>query len=93
MVSLLPNKKIIFQCHFRPNIIFRDETKRIEKRETIFNTLKKFCEGRENIFLHDPSFLIKNDHSLFDSGDHFTEKGLETNGNYIYEHFLHKYIL
>jgi hypothetical protein len=88
MVSLLPDKKIIFQCHFRPNIIYGDETKRIEKREIIFNILEKFCVGRENIFLHDPSILIKNDHSLFDGGDHFTEKGLETNGNYIYEHFL-----
>lgn len=93
LVSLLPNKKIIFQCHFRPNIIYGDENKRIEKRETIFNTLEKFCEGRDNIFLHDPSILIKNDHTLFDgddSGDHFTKKGLEENEKYIYEHFLLK---
>ena len=93
LVSLLPNKKIIFQCHFRPNIIYGDENKRIEKREIIFNTLEKFCDGQDNIFLHDPSILIKNDHTLFDgddSGDHFTKKGLEENGKYIYEHFLRK---
>ena len=37
--------------------------------------------------------LIKNDHTLFDgndSGDHFTKKGLETNGNHIYDHFILK---
>jgi hypothetical protein len=93
LVSLLPEKKILFQCHFRPNIIYDNEIKCIEKREIIFHTLEKFCKERDNIFLHDPSILIKNDHSLFDgndSGDHFTPKGLEENGKYIYEHFLQK---
>ena len=93
LVSLFPEKKILFQCHFRPNIIYGDESKAIPKREIIFHTLEKFCKERDNIFLHDPSILIKNDHSLFDgadSGDHFTPKGFEENGKYIYEHFLQK---
>jgi hypothetical protein len=39
LCSLIPeNKKIVFQTHFRPNIIYRDESKAVEKREIIYNT-------------------------------------------------------
>lgn len=30
LIHLLPNKKIIFQCHFRPNIIFNDKKKQLK---------------------------------------------------------------
>ena len=58
--KLIPsNKKILFQVHFRPNIIFNDTTKTTEKREIIFNTINKFCKNNENTYIYDPSILLK----------------------------------
>ena len=76
LLTLLPsNKKIIFQCHFRPNIILNDENKAIENREIIYNILIRFCNNNDNVLLHDPSDIIKNDHSIYDGGDHWKLKG------------------
>ena len=41
--QLIPfNKKILFQVHFRPNIIYNDANKTIEKREVLYNLINKF---------------------------------------------------
>jgi hypothetical protein len=72
--SFFPGKKIIFQCHFRPNIIYNDEKKAIEKRELIYNTLKNFCE-KNNCFLYDPSIILQQNNTLFDGDTHFNNRG------------------
>ena len=88
---LIPsNKKILFQVHFRPNIIYNDNNKTIEKREIIYNSITKFCEKNENTFIYDPSILIQSNHSLFDGDTHFTYNGHIESFNYIYNNYLIK---
>ncbi len=89
--KLIPfNKKILFQCHFRPNIIYNDASKIIEKREIIYNLINKFCQENENTFIYDPSILIRTDHSLFNGYQHFTQRGHIESFNYIYNNYLIK---
>lgn len=89
--KLIPfNKKILFQVHFRPNIIYNDSNKTIEKREILYNLINKFCEINENTFIYDPSILIKTNHSLFDGDTHFTNSGHIESFNYIYNNYLIK---
>jgi len=89
--QLIPlNKKILFQVHFRPNIIYNDANKTIERREVLYNLITKFCEKNENTFIYDPSILIKTNHSLFDGDTHFTNKGHIESFNYIYNNYLIK---
>ncbi len=88
--SYFPNKKIIFQCHFRPNIIYDDDKKTIVNREMIFNTLTKFCKNNPNCFVHDPSILLAGNHALFDGDTHFTNIGYIENCKYLHENFIMK---
>jgi hypothetical protein len=90
LCRLLPKgKKIIFQTHFRPNIIYNDPSRVIEKREIIYNIVKKFCDANENIYLYDPSVLLQTNNSLFDGQDHFDhEPGYNATFKYITENFL-----
>jgi hypothetical protein len=89
--ALIPiNKKILFQVHFRPNIIYNDANKTIEKREVIYNVIKIFCEKNENTFIYDPSILIQQNHSLFDGDTHFTQNGYIESFNYIYNNYITK---
>jgi hypothetical protein len=89
--QLIPfNKKILFQVHFRPNIIYNDSNKAIEKREVLYNLINKFCEKNENTFIYDPSILIQTNHSLFDGDTHFTHNGHIESFNYIYNNYLIK---
>ncbi len=78
-----PNKKILFQTHFRPNIIYDNCEKAIEKREIIFKTIENFCAKNKNTFLHDPSNLLYKNNTLFDGDTHFTSSGLVENFNKI----------
>jgi hypothetical protein len=84
------NKKILFQVHFRPNIIYNCSNKTIEKREVLYNLINKFCEKNENTFIYDPSILIQTNHSLFDGDTHFTYNGHIESFNYIYNNYLIK---
>lgn len=87
--SLIPsNKKILFQTHFRPNIIYNNCEKTIVKREIIFKIIEKFCEQNKNTFLHDPSILLQTNHAWFDGDTHFTYSGLIENFNYISKTYL-----
>jgi hypothetical protein len=86
--SFFPEKKIIFQCHFRPNIIYNDETKKIEKRELIYKTITKFCNENINCFLYDPSILLQEKKWLFDGDSHFNGNGLNESFNFLYNNFL-----
>jgi hypothetical protein len=86
--TYFPKKKLIFQCHFRPNIIYNDEKKTIGKRELIYNTLKKFCDENDGCFLYDPSILLKQNNALFDGDTHFNSIGLNESFNFLYDKFL-----
>ena len=86
--SFFPRKKIIFQCHFRPNIIYNDDTKTIEKRELIYNTLMNFCNENSNCFLYDPSILLQKNNALFDNDTHFNNEGFDESFNFLYNNFL-----
>jgi len=86
--NLFPCKKIIFQCHFRPNIIYNDISKGIEKREIIYNTLLKFCSENDNCFLYDPSIILKNNNKLFDGDNHFYSTGYDASFEYVYNKYL-----
>jgi hypothetical protein len=87
--SFFPEKKIIFQCHFRPNIIHDDETKAIPKRELIFNTLTEFCNTNTNCFVYDPSIVIKKDIETFLNVDyHFKGTGHDESFKYLCNNFL-----
>lgn len=89
--TIIPNnKKILFQTHFRPNIIYNDPSKIIEKRDIIFNVINNFCKKNENAFIYDPSILIQKDHSLFDGDTHFTHSGHIESFNYIYNNYISK---
>jgi len=89
--QLIPfNKKILFQVHFRPNIIYNDANKTIENREVLYNLINKFCEENENTFIYDPSILIQTNHSLFNGDKHFTCSGRIESFNYIYNNYLIK---
>jgi len=89
--NLIPiNKKILLQVHFRPNIIYNDEKKSIEKREILYNIINKFCEKNENTFIFDPSVILKINNSLFDFDSHFNINGHIECFNYIYNNFLIK---
>ena len=86
--NLFPNKKIIFQCHFRPNIIYNNIKKIINNREIIYNTLVKFCNENNNCFIYDPSIILEKNKSLFDGDTHFNHKGLIESFNFLYNNFL-----
>jgi hypothetical protein len=80
LIGMVPkNKTIIFQSHFRPNIIYNDESKKIEHREIIFESLKEISNQYSNVIIYDPSEIIKTDISYFDGQTHFTKKGFEKN--------------
>lgn len=87
--KLIPsNKKILFQTHFRPNIIYDDDTKKIDKREIIYNVVNNFCKQNNNTYIYDPSILIKTNHSFFDGDTHFYPKGHIESFNYIYNNYI-----
>jgi hypothetical protein len=89
--SLIPNnKKILFQVHFRPNIIYNNPSKKIEKREIIYDVVNKFCEINENTFIYDPSVLIKTNLSFFDGDTHFSNTGHVESFNYMYNNYIAK---
>jgi hypothetical protein len=86
--NLFPNKKIIFQCHFRPNVIYNDETKAISKRETIYEVLLKFCNDNENCFLYDPSRVLIDNNNFFDGDNHFYENGYNASFKYLCDNYI-----
>jgi hypothetical protein len=89
--DLIPvGKRIIFQIHFRPNVIYNDISKAIDKRETIYNVVNNFCYTHENTYLYDPSVLLNTDTSLFDGDTHFINGGHEMSFKYLYDNFIKK---
>ena len=89
--KMVPNK-LLLQVHFRPNIIYNDETKCIKNREDIYNTVTLFCDQHENTFMYDPSMLLKN-HALFDGDLHFNSIGHTECFYDMYNNFISKYTI
>jgi hypothetical protein len=89
--NMIPKEKIIlFQCHFRPNIIHNDPSLKIENREIIYNVLNNFCINNKNTYLHDPSIVLSEDKSLFDGDVHFNNNGYNKNFEYIFKNYIQK---
>jgi hypothetical protein len=90
--ELIPvNKKILFQVHFRPNIIYNNSNKTIERRDKIYNIVSGFCDKYDNSYIYDPSIILQADNSLFDGDTHFANRGNIESFNYIYNNYLLKY--
>jgi len=88
--KMVPNH-LLLQVHFRPNIIYKDETKAVENREIIYTTVKLFCEQHEKTFMYDPSILLQN-HTWMQDDTHFTSDGHAESFNYIHN-FISKYTI
>jgi len=86
--GILKGKKILFQIHFRPNVIYNDASKIIVNREIIYNVVNNFCNTHENAYLYDPSFLLNTYEFLYDGDTHFNDIGYEKSFDYIYNNFL-----
>jgi hypothetical protein len=88
--SIPEDKNILFQCHFRPNIIYNDESKSIESREIIYKTIKQFCDNNKNTYIYDPSVIINENINIYDGDVHFHPEGHALNFKYICENYLFK---
>ena len=87
--ALIPaGKPILFQTHFRPNIVYNDPSKTIDNREILYNVVTRYCNAHANAYIYDPSVLLATDRSLFDGATHFKPRGHEQSFMYMYEHFL-----
>jgi hypothetical protein len=86
--QLIPNKKILFQVHFRPNII--KEAPSIANREIIYKVVCEFCKKNKNAFLYDPSSLLKTNHALYDGDLHFKPEGHRQSFKYMYDHYFYQ---
>ena len=89
--ELIPKTKtILFQTHFRPNIIYNDDNKRIQNREIIFDTIDIFCKNNINVFVYDPSIIVKLYGTTMLIDDlHFSKEGYAKNFEYIYNNYIH----
>jgi hypothetical protein len=85
------NGKILFQCHFRPNIIYNDPSRMIQKREIIYETLKYFCDQTPNTYLYDPSVFLQKNPQFFDGDTHFTADGNIEGFKHMYDNYLSRY--
>ena len=89
LINMLPiSKKIIFQCHFRPNIIENNIHKTINNREIIFRVLTKISNIYSNVKIYDPSELLKNKPYLYDGDIHFKDEYYEEIFNYLYDNYI-----
>jgi hypothetical protein len=85
LIEMIPvGKPILFQSHFRPQIIYGDSAKTIESREVIYDTLVQIHNlYPDRVIIHDPSEIIKSNHALVYDDVHFSEWGLDVNFNHL----------
>ena len=89
LYSLIPKgKKVIFQCHFRPNIIYNNSSKMVINREIIYNRLNDFCMRNSNTYIYDPSTILKVNKSLFNGDMHFNSDGHIKSFEYIFTKYI-----
>lgn len=81
-------RKIIFQTHFRHNIIYNNNEKLIENREIIYEVVKNFTEKNKNVYHYYPSIIIEQNKNLFDGDTHFTNEGNFIGFEYLYNNYL-----
>jgi hypothetical protein len=87
--SLIPEgKKIVFQVHFRPNIIYNDQSQAIPNREEIYNCIKQFCDNTTNCYLYDPSLIIRGNLKFLNGPTHLKKKGHRASFNYMYDNYI-----
>jgi len=82
--NLVPGK-LIFQTHFRPQIICNKAP--VTNREIIYETVDRFCREHDNTFLHDPSLFLMENTDCFDGDKHFNEEGYAKHFEYILQKF------
>jgi len=84
------DKKIIFVSHFRPNLIYNDESKKIISREIIFNTIKQFCENNIdlNVLYYDPSNFINSHINYLSDNYHYNEKYIKESFENLYYNYM-----
>ena len=71
--------------------MYNDDNMRIENREIIFNTVEKFCKNNSNVFIYDPSIIVKlYGPTILDDDVHFSKEGHAKNFEYIYNNYIHK---
>jgi hypothetical protein len=87
LIKMIPEgKPILFQSHFRPQIIYGDSSKTIESREIIYDALVQIQNlYPDRVIIHDPSEIIKLNHALVYDDVHFSEWGLDVNFNHLRE--------
>ena len=88
LVDILPKKKIIFICHFRPNIYKDNEKLVVKNREIIYNALENFCSKTNNCYLLDPSIIIQKNNNYLSDNYHYTNEGINKLWNYILKYYL-----
>lgn len=71
---LPPNAHVLFQCHFRPQVI-QSGANAVPNREHIYETLRSVCDSTERAHLHDPSEMLAQDPTLYDRDTHFNHNG------------------
>jgi hypothetical protein len=88
-----PDAKVVFQCHFRPQIISPENGVVIPNRELIHDALSSFVQKLEDpsVAFVDPSKAIELDEEAYvhedDNFTHFTDKGVV-----IYHHYIEQLI-
>jgi hypothetical protein len=84
------SKPIVFQTHFRPNIMYNNDNMCIKNREIIFNTIEHFCKNNSNVFIYDPSIIVKlYGTGMLDDDVHFSKEGHIKSFEYIYKNYIH----
>jgi len=83
--DMFPNKKILFQTHFRHNVI--NNGLLIKNRELIYKVIHDFCDEKTT-FLYDPSIVLKKNPDFYDGDNHFKPLGYKASFEYMYEHFM-----
>ena len=91
LINMIPkNKRIVFQCHFRMNIMWNDQKCMIQNREDIFDVLQQVASEFNNVRVYDPSEYLKNNKSSLSDATHFNEQGHVQSFDYIFDHFISK---
>tara|TARA_B100000900_G_scaffold142671_1_gene120967 strand:+ start:26760 stop:27434 length:675 start_codon:yes stop_codon:yes gene_type:complete len=84
------SKTIVFQTHFRPNIMYSNDNMFIKNREIIFDTIEYFCKNNSNVFIYEPSIIIKlYGPTMLSDDNHFSKEGYIKNFEYIYNNYIH----
>jgi hypothetical protein len=90
--SMIPiEKKIIFQSHIRLNVVYSNETNRIEKREIINDVITRYCNNNKekNVQHFDPSYLVQlNPHIIEADNKHFHDTQYKLVFDYIYKNYI-----